>query len=78
MLAILGKRRGCFVILIWTLTHHANGCRINVDIMTGEKSSQFRLLTWTSLIIQFVHPVGWRGWGKGGGREDCYFSQLQV
>ena len=32
-----------------------NGCRIYVDIMTGEK---FRLLTWTSFIGQFVLPVG--------------------
>ena len=34
------------------------GYRIYVDIMTGEKCSQFRLLTWISFIGQFVHPVG--------------------
>ena len=35
-----------------------NGCRIYMDIMTGEKCRQFTLLTWNSLISQFVHPVG--------------------
>ena len=39
----------------------------------GENCLQFRLLTWTSSIGQFVHPVG----GKGMGGYNC-FSQLQV
>ena len=26
--------------------------------MTGEKYRQFKLLTWTTLIGQFFHPVG--------------------
>ena len=41
-----------------------------MDIMTGENCRQFRLLTGTSFIGQFVHTVGGeamglRGW-KGG------------
>ena len=28
-----------------------------------EKFPQFRLLTLTSLISQFVHPLGWEGMG---------------
>ena len=28
----------------------------------GKKCRQFKLLTWTSFVGQFVHPVG--GWGK--------------
>ena len=43
-----------------------NGYRVYVDIMTGEKLSsiyEFRLLTWTKLIGQFVHPVGGEGIG---------------
>ena len=41
-----------------------------MDIKTGKICRQFRLLTWTSFIVQFVHPVrmavmGRRvGWGK--------------
>ena len=35
--------------------------------------SKLRLLTWTSLFGQFVHPVGKEGMGKG-----IYFSQLRV
>ena len=27
----------------------------------------FWLLTWTSLIVQFVHSMEGRGWDKGGG-----------
>ena len=34
-----------------------------VDIMPGENCRQFRLLTWTSIISQFVHPVGEEGMG---------------
>ena len=38
---------------------------------------KFRLLTWTSLFGQFVHPVGGKGWGKN--REGrSLFGQLQV
>ena len=43
-----------------------NGYGIYVDIMTGELSPQFRLLTWTSLIGQFVPSVGGNG-SKGVG-----------
>ena len=35
-----------------------NGYRIYVDIMTGEKLSSIRLLTWNSFIGQIDHPVG--------------------
>ena len=39
-----------------------------MDIMTGiEKFHQFRLLTWTVIYWQFVHPVG--GEEKGQGKE---------
>ena len=34
-----------------------NECRLYVNIMRGKKYRQFRLLTWTLLIGQFVHPV---------------------
>ena len=44
-----------------------------MDIMTGVK-----LLTWTSLIVQFIHPVGGRGWVTEMDEGDCYFSQLEV
>ena len=41
--------------------------------MSGEKNfRQLWMLTWTSLIGQFVHPV------EGKGMGDCYFSQLKV
>ena len=43
---------------VMILFSDANGYRIYVDIMTGEK---FRLLTWTSLIVYFVHPVRGEG-----------------
>ena len=45
--------------------------------MTGR--GQFRLLTWTSFIGQFVHSVG--GVEVKGvilWREEVFFSQLQV
>ena len=35
-----------------------NGYRICVDIMTGGNYRQFRLLTRTSFIVQFVYTVG--------------------
>ena len=37
-----------------------------------EKSHQFRLLTWTLFIGQFVCPVEGEGWGKGGGWDDRF------
>ena len=41
-----------------------------VDIMAGENFLQTRLLTWTSLIDQFLHPYM---------DEWCrYFNQLTV
>ena len=48
------------------------GYRIYLDIMTGENCRQFRLLTWTSFIVQFVQLLGGEGMGSH------YFSQLQV
>ena len=33
----------------------------------GKICRQFRLLTWTSFIVQFVHPVGGKMIGKGSG-----------
>ena len=47
-----------------------------MDIITVEKLILFMLITWTSFIGQFVHPVG--GEGRGLGKEDHYFSHLQV
>ena len=45
-----------------------NGYIIYVDIITGEKCRQIRLLTWASFIGQFVHAVkedrvNWVDWG---------------
>ena len=34
-----------------------HGYKIYVDILTGEKYRQFRLLKWTSIIGLFVHPL---------------------
>ena len=37
------------------------------------------MLTWTSLLGQFVYHVGWGENGvKGANGRDLYFSQLQV
>ena len=36
------------------------------EYLTGEKCRQFRLLTWTSHIGQFVHPVGGDRMGLDG------------
>ena len=55
------------VTITWDLTVQDNGYRIDVDIITGENCLQFRLLTWTSLIVQFVYPACGGGWGKRGG-----------
>ena len=41
--------------------------------MKGEK---FMLITWTSLLGQFVHPIGGRGFGNGVEWGERYFSQL--
>ena len=35
----------------------SNGCRIYVDIGKGKILANLRLLTWNSLIGQFVHPL---------------------
>ena len=35
----------------------ANGYKIYMAILIGGKFRQFRLLTWTSFIVQFVHTV---------------------
>ena len=43
-----------------------NGYRIYVDIMTGENWRSFRLPAWTSLNVQFVHPVEEKGMGLKG------------
>ena len=57
---------------------NTNGCRICVDIMTGEKLSiQFNMeITYWSVRLYTVQEG--RGLGKGGGRENRYFSQLHV
>ena len=39
---------------------------------------QFRLLTWTSFIAQFIHPVGGKVGVKGMDWGYRYFSQLRV
>ena len=43
------------------LLYFSNGCRINVNIMTGENFRQFSLLTLNSFIGQYVYPVGGEG-----------------
>ena len=43
------------------IKYAGNEYRIYVDIMTRENCRQIRLLTWTSFIGQFVHPVGGEG-----------------
>ena len=35
-----------------------------MDIMTGDNCRQFRLITWTLFIGQFVHPLGGEGIGE--------------
>ena len=35
-----------------------NGYKIYLDIMMGKNCRQYRLLTWTFFISQFVQPVG--------------------
>ena len=43
--------------------------------MTRKNCRQFKLLTWTSLIRQFVHSVNeGRGFGKGGEFEYRYLA----
>ena len=49
---------------IFDMKSSRNGYRIYVDIMTGQKFVQFRLLTWPSLNSKIVHPV-LRGMGGG-------------
>ena len=51
------------VTQIVSCVYFYNGCRINMDIMTGENCRQFSLLTWNSFIGQFVHPVRGKGMG---------------
>ena len=43
----------------------------------GKISCRFRLLTWTSFIDQFVHPVSWEGMGGVVILARCKF-QLTV
>ena len=40
-----------------------NGFRIYVDIKDGGSCRQLTLLTGTSFVGRFVHPVGWGGMG---------------
>ena len=56
---------------VWNFSNET-GCRIYVDIMTGEHFCQFILLTWNAIIGQFVNPEG----GEGIGIR--YFSPLQI
>ena len=51
-------------------------CRIYGGYLQGKIGRKFSLLTWTSLIGQFVHPVDREGKGWIGGYS--YFSQLRV
>ena len=37
-----------------------------MDITAGKKCRKLKLLTWTSTIGQFFHPVNDDGWGKEG------------
>ena len=44
------------------------GCRIYVDIMTGEKLASILLANMTHLLVSsFIQQEG-RKWGQGGGR----------
>ena len=54
-----------------------NGCRIYVDIMTGEIFCQFRLLFLLSFIGLYFNPIGGEGMGLKETGNDHYFSQLQ-
>ena len=47
-------------VIIYPLLRFKHGCKIYVDIMTGENYRQFSLLTRNSFIGQFVHPI-WMG-----------------
>ena len=51
-----------------------------MDVMTRKVFRQFSLLTWTSLIGLFVHPLEGegRGWGKKVAGGNHYFSSLRV
>ena len=53
-----------------------NGCRIYVDIITGEKLSSFRLQFPLAFIGQAVYPVIGEG-VKGGDTGYRYFSPLE-
>ncbi len=62
------------------IVYYINGCRIYVDIMTGEKKfRQFSLLAWNLFIGQFVYPVEGEGIEikrvEGG---NSYIIPLQV
>ena len=50
-----------------------NTYRINMDNMIGINCCQFRLLTWTSIMGQFVNPVGGGGDGVKGVDEGSSF-----
>ena len=39
----------------------------HLDTTAFSFCSQFNLIMWTSVIGQFVHPVGGKGWDKQGG-----------
>ena len=61
--------------------YKGNGCRIYVNIMTGEICRQFRFLTWNYRIGHFVHLVGWEsnrekrvdGWYRYFSRCEFHF-----
>ena len=58
-----------------SLSDFIAGCRIYVDVLTGKICRQTILLTWYSIIGQFLYLVGeggvkWVNWGH------CYFSKL--
>ena len=58
-----------------------NGYWIYVDILTGKTCCQFRLLTWTSFIGQFVHLRGGEGMDMRVGiviSASCEFHFIRV
>ena len=47
------------------MTKERTSILMDINYDRGKNCRKFRLLTWTSIIGQFVHPVGGENWGKG-------------
>ena len=63
---------------VWNFSNET-GCRIHVDIMTGEYFRQFILLTWNAFIGQFIYSVGGKETRKRGFEgHNRYNSPLQI